>query len=120
MAGPKITLYLDVVSPFAYIAYYVLRVSAAVSFRMIARQSKTISFFLGSVYASDQSDKYQKNSPTFARCDINYVPIFLGGLMHACNNRAPIQIKSKSLNSTDVVCVFALIHCWIIGSAGSD
>lgn len=25
---PKITLYLDVVSPFAYIAYYVLRVSA--------------------------------------------------------------------------------------------
>ncbi|BDD58571.1 hypothetical protein MAP00_003838 [Monascus purpureus] len=60
MAGPKITLYLDVVSPFAYIAYYVLR-----------------------------------NSPTFARCDINYVPIFLGGLMHACNNRAPIQIKNK-------------------------
>ena len=27
MAAPKITLYLDTVSPFAYIAYYVLRVS---------------------------------------------------------------------------------------------
>jgi hypothetical protein len=27
MAGPKITLYVDIVSPFAYMAYYMLRVS---------------------------------------------------------------------------------------------
>ena len=27
MATPKITLYIDTVSPFAYIAYYILRVS---------------------------------------------------------------------------------------------
>lgn len=27
MAPPRITLYLDTVSPFAYIAYYILRVS---------------------------------------------------------------------------------------------
>lgn len=27
MAGPKITLYVDIVSPFAYLAYYYLRVS---------------------------------------------------------------------------------------------
>jgi len=28
MAPPKITLYVDVVSPFAYLGYYMLRVSA--------------------------------------------------------------------------------------------
>jgi hypothetical protein len=27
MAGPKLTLYVDTVSPFAYEAYYILRVS---------------------------------------------------------------------------------------------
>jgi hypothetical protein len=29
MAGPKLTLYVDTVSPFAYEAYYILRVSFA-------------------------------------------------------------------------------------------
>ncbi|KAJ5778208.1 thioredoxin-like protein [Penicillium odoratum] len=60
MAVPKITLYVDVVSPFAYIAFHIL-----------------------------------KNSPTFAKCNVTYVPIFLGGLMHACSNIAPINIKNK-------------------------
>ncbi|KAJ5090690.1 thioredoxin-like protein [Penicillium argentinense] len=60
MAVPQITLYVDIVSPFAYIAFHVL-----------------------------------KNSPTFAKCNINYVPIFLGGLMHECNNTPPINIKNK-------------------------
>lgn len=31
MATPRITFYLDTVSPFAYIAYYVLRVSTGAS-----------------------------------------------------------------------------------------
>ncbi|KAJ5810297.1 2-hydroxychromene-2-carboxylate isomerase [Penicillium pulvis] len=61
MAVPKITLYVDIVSPFAYIAFHVL-----------------------------------KKSPTFAKCNVTYVPIFLGGLMHACNNTAPINIKNKA------------------------
>ncbi|KAH8731336.1 thioredoxin-like protein [Phaeosphaeriaceae sp. PMI808] len=60
MAQPKITLYVDIVSPFGYIAFYLLQ-----------------------------------NSPVFKSCSINYVPIFLGGLMHACGNRAPITIKNK-------------------------
>ncbi|CAI7676907.1 unnamed protein product [Penicillium pancosmium] len=60
MAVPQITLYVDIVSPFAYIAFHVL-----------------------------------KNSPTFAKCNVTYVPIFLGGLMHACNNTPPINIKNK-------------------------
>ncbi|CAO2648807.1 Nn.00g097560.m01.CDS01 [Neocucurbitaria sp. VM-36] len=60
MAKPKITLYVDIVSPFAYIAFYVL-----------------------------------KNSPVFKQCEITYVPIFLGGLMHACGNKTPISIKNK-------------------------
>lgn len=36
-----------------------------------------------------------KNSPVFAKCNVNYVPIFLGGLMNTCGNTPPIKIKSK-------------------------
>jgi 2-hydroxychromene-2-carboxylate isomerase len=60
MGKPTITLYIDTVSPFAYIAFHVIRYDAA-----------------------------------FRDCDIVYVPVFLGGLMKACNNRPPIQIKNK-------------------------
>ncbi|KAI1076481.1 thioredoxin-like protein [Whalleya microplaca] len=61
MAGkPKIVLYVDVVSPFSYEAFHILR-----------------------------------NDPAFAAVDITYVPIFLGGLMKACGNTAPVQIKNK-------------------------
>ncbi|KAK3691703.1 hypothetical protein LTR37_018496 [Vermiconidia calcicola] len=60
MAPPKLTLYLDVISPFAYIAYYVTR-----------------------------------NSPVFKKCEVSYVPIFLGGVMKACGNIAPLEIKNK-------------------------
>lgn len=38
-----------------------------------------------------------QNSPTFAKCNVTYVPILLGGLMNACNNTAPINIKSEYL-----------------------
>ncbi|KAI0484018.1 HCCA isomerase/glutathione S-transferase kappa [Xylariaceae sp. FL0804] len=59
--GPrKITLFVDVVSPFVYEAFHVLR-----------------------------------NDAVFRDVEITYVPIFLGGLMHACGNRPPIQIKNK-------------------------
>ncbi|KAJ5096074.1 hypothetical protein NUU61_005430 [Penicillium alfredii] len=61
MAGPQITLYLDIVSPFAYIAFHALQ-----------------------------------TSPTFSKCSVNYVPIFLGGLMNACGNTPPINIKNKN------------------------
>ncbi|KAF2239365.1 HCCA isomerase/glutathione S-transferase kappa [Viridothelium virens] len=61
MARPKLTLYLDCVSPFAYMAFYLTR-----------------------------------HSPVFKNCDITYIPIFLGGLMKACNNTPPIEIKNKS------------------------
>ncbi|GLI78936.1 hypothetical protein PoHVEF18_007258 [Penicillium ochrochloron] len=60
MAPPKITLYFDIVSPFAYIAFHILR-----------------------------------NSPTFAKCEVTYVPILLGGLINLCDNKAPISIKNK-------------------------
>ncbi|PGH14725.1 hypothetical protein AJ79_02891 [Helicocarpus griseus UAMH5409] len=60
MAAPKITLYLDLVSPFAYIAYYLAR-----------------------------------HSPVFAKCEITYVPVILGGIIKATNNVAPINIKNK-------------------------
>lgn len=57
---PKITLFLDIVSPFAYIAYYILR-----------------------------------HEPVFKRCDITYVPIFLGGLFKECGTAPPLTIKNK-------------------------
>ncbi|KAL4940676.1 hypothetical protein BDV06DRAFT_18100 [Aspergillus oleicola] len=60
MAAPKITLYYDIVSPFAYIAFNVLR-----------------------------------KSPTFSKCELTFVPIFLGGLMQTCGNTPPIRIKNK-------------------------
>ncbi|KAK5124074.1 hypothetical protein LTR85_002271 [Meristemomyces frigidus] len=61
MARPKLTLFLDVVSPFAYMAFYVT-----------------------------------KTSPIFKQCDVSYVPIFLGGVMKACGNTPPIEIKNKA------------------------
>ncbi|KAM0721910.1 hypothetical protein Q7P37_002835 [Cladosporium fusiforme] len=61
MPRPHLTLYMDVVSPFAYMAFYMLR-----------------------------------NSPVFKQCDIEYIPIFLGGVMQACGNTPPIRIKSES------------------------
>ncbi|KAK4226976.1 thioredoxin-like protein [Podospora fimiseda] len=59
---PKITLYVDTVSPFAYEAYHLLR-----------------------------------HDPTFSPCEIEYIPIFLGGLMRECGNTAPIKIKNKDI-----------------------
>lgn len=32
MPGPKITLYVDIISPFGYLAYYMLRVSLSLVF----------------------------------------------------------------------------------------
>ncbi|KAI4220826.1 MAG: hypothetical protein L6R36_007339 [Xanthoria steineri] len=60
MSPPKLILYLDIVSPFAYLAYHVIR-----------------------------------HSPVFAKCEIEYVPVFLGGIMKACGNTPPIKIKNK-------------------------
>ncbi|KAL1302257.1 hypothetical protein AAFC00_002678 [Neodothiora populina] len=60
MAVPKLTVYLDIVSPFAYLAFYMT-----------------------------------KNARIFKDCDVSYVPIFLGGVMKACNNIPPIEIKNK-------------------------
>lgn len=62
MAKPKITLYVDIVSPFAYLAYHTLR-----------------------------------HHPSFApsQVSITYTPIFLGGLMKKCDNRAPLEITNK-------------------------
>jgi 2-hydroxychromene-2-carboxylate isomerase len=60
MAKSKIILYVDIVSPFAYMAYHVLR-----------------------------------HNPTFKSTQITYIPIFLGGLMKACNNTPPMQIRNK-------------------------
>ncbi|KAF7891111.1 uncharacterized protein EAF02_001436 [Botrytis sinoallii] len=59
-ARPKITLYVDTVSPFAYEAYWIFR-----------------------------------HDPTFSRCNIEYIPVFLGGIMKDVGNNPPINIKNK-------------------------
>lgn len=41
MAAPKITLYLDVVSPFAYMAFHVLRVRVSLIARILADNPST-------------------------------------------------------------------------------
>ncbi|CAD0081600.1 unnamed protein product [Aureobasidium vineae] len=58
---PKLTLFVDIVSPFAYMAFHVLQRSQA-----------------------------------FKQVEITYIPIFLGGVMKACNNRPPISITNKA------------------------
>ncbi|KAK4970096.1 Ubiquitin carboxyl-terminal hydrolase 10 [Elasticomyces elasticus] len=40
--------------------------------------------------------KGRANSKTFRECDVTYVPIFLGGVMQACGNTPPINIKNKA------------------------
>ncbi|KAF2831918.1 thioredoxin-like protein [Ophiobolus disseminans] len=37
-----------------------------------------------------------QNSPVFKQCEITYTPILLGGLMKACGNTPPLNIKNKS------------------------
>lgn len=83
MGVPKITLYVDIVSPFAYIAFHILKV----------RQ--------GSNNSCRETLTTSQNSPTFAKVDVNYVPILLGGLMHACGNSPPITIKSEYSPAAD-------------------
>lgn len=63
---PKLTLFVDIVSPFAYMAFYVLQRSQA-----------------------------------FKQVEITYIPIFLGGVMKACDNRPPISITSKPSEALD-------------------
>ncbi|KAE8453491.1 hypothetical protein EG329_010352 [Mollisiaceae sp. DMI_Dod_QoI] len=36
-----------------------------------------------------------RNDPVFSKCEITYIPVFLGGIMKACGNIAPISIKNK-------------------------
>ncbi|KAI5196491.1 putative 2-hydroxychromene-2-carboxylate isomerase [Aureobasidium subglaciale] len=57
---PKLTLFVDIVSPFAYMAFHVLN-----------------------------------RSQIFKQVHITYIPIFLGGVMKACSNTPPINIKNK-------------------------
>ena len=58
----------------------------------------------------------RQTSPAFEQCDVRFVPVFLGGIMNACGNTAPINIKSTFL----VTCrtSFSLIVCGRQGRVG--
>lgn len=77
MARPSITLYYDLVSPFAYIAYYLLRVSPPNP-------------------PHPSHSPTPQHSPTFKDIDITYIPVFLGGIMQATGNRPPLAVPEKA------------------------
>jgi len=87
MPQPKITLYVDIVSPFGYIAFYLLKVQ-----------------ILRSILLTTPANPENKNSPVFKQCEITYVPILLGGLMNACGNTPPLRIKSNLFLHTQSTC----------------
>lgn len=101
MTAPKVTLYVDIVSPFAYIAFYILKVCSyplAGAHEPSLYYSRVLSmrlFFTLSDLVRSRTDASSQNSAAFKQCDIKYVPIFLGGLMKTCGNTPPIAIKSK-------------------------
>lgn len=79
MAKPKLTLYFDMHSPFAYLAFHLFRVCRGVSpFR-----------------SPEAADRHQQTSPIFRSCEITYVPILLVGLIHEIGGGAPWGIKSR-------------------------
>lgn len=86
---PKITLYVDIVSPFAYMAYYILRVSPPPGL-----SPSTLVTSILTHHAPTQHD------PIFATCDVKYIPIFLGGLMHKV--RPPSSPPPPSLPSCQI------------------
>lgn len=110
MPAPKLTLFLDVVSPFAYLAYYITRVHTSyllhppsspslllyldAGFRKKPLCMETPRNFLCNVLTYFFFSSLEKNAKIFKECEITYVPIFLGGVMKACNNKTPIDIKS--------------------------
>lgn len=95
MAPPKITLYVDAVSPFGYVVYHVFRVSLP----QLQVQDDDETTIHMSCPRKSETNYAAKNEPIFKNVDITYVPVFLGGIMKACNNTPPIQIKSKSTKS---------------------
>ena len=60
MAKSKLALYIDMVSPYAYMAFHVIR-----------------------------------TSPVFKDCEVEYLPVFLGGIMDFLGNTPPAQIRNK-------------------------
>jgi hypothetical protein len=108
MPGPRLTLYVDTVSPFAYEAYYILRVSARHDSSRSSQPSQLND--LCSILSGREDCYFQEvwtlggsrtlirsslqNDPVFKKCEIVYVPIFLGGVMKACGNTPPIKVKS--------------------------
>ena len=81
---PKLTLFVDIVSPFGYYAFHTLQVITRTHHQNWRRRRRKL---------TERLIEPQK-SPIFNQVEITYIPIFLGGVMKACDNRPPINIKS--------------------------
>ncbi|TVY41340.1 hypothetical protein LSUB1_G001804 [Lachnellula subtilissima] len=44
---------------------------------------------------SETTSQINTHDPVFARCDVTYIPMFLGGVMKACGNTPSIHMKNK-------------------------
>lgn len=125
MPKPKITLFVDIVSPFAYIGFYALQVGSSLPghtvifgslcffFEDLQHYSPCTSsfqtqqsrfFFQWALPSGGARQAYElihraansnQNFPVFKQCEVTYVPIFLGGLFNLCGNTTPLSVKSE-------------------------
>ncbi|KAJ5678760.1 hypothetical protein N7462_007004, partial [Penicillium macrosclerotiorum] len=80
MESPRMTFYFDIGSPFSYIAFHVLQVSL-ISWKVLESMITALTAL--------------QNSPVFAGCAIDYVPVLLRDLFQKCQNSPPISVKNK-------------------------
>lgn len=93
MARPKLLLFVDVVSPYVYLAFYVIQVSLAHSRTML-----------------DTILQVFQNSLAFKDCDVEYVPVLLGAITKAVGNTSPLLIKSMTLVSCRQLLMLILMY----------
>lgn len=77
MTVPSVRLYVDVVSPFAYEAFHILRV------RRDSRGFTLASSSVDGIEGNWPADGQVQHDAAFGNVECQVVPIFLGGLMHA-------------------------------------
>lgn len=79
MGPPKLTFYFDLVSPFAYLSWYFIRVIPS---REVKIRPEPILI------------NARQTNAAFRQCEITFVPAWLAGIMRETDNKPPLAIKS--------------------------
>lgn len=61
---------------------------------IVSLQTSSCTVIFDRRYIEQVTDERYQNFPVFKQCDVEFVPILLGGLFKTCGNSAPITIKS--------------------------